>query len=75
MALNKLGLELAIKAVFDQQATKDQPSDDPAISRQEMAEGLANAFDAYVKSGTVSTAVTGVATGAAVTGTGTGTIS
>lgn len=75
MALNKTVLEQAIKAVFDQQAAKNQTSDDPAISRQEIAKGLANAIEAYVKSGTVNTTITGTATGGAVTGTGTGTIS
>lgn len=72
MALNKASLEMAIKAVFDRQAAS---SNDPAVSRQEMAKGLADAIDLYVKTGTVNTAVTGTATGAAVTGTGTGAIS
>jgi len=75
MALNKAILETAIKAVFDQQAAKNQPNDDPAISRQEMAQGLANAIDDYIKSGIVNTTLTGVSPSGAVTGTGIGSIS
>lgn len=75
MPLNKTVLEQAIKAMFDKQAAKEQTSDDPVVSRQEMAQDLANAIDAYVKSGTVNTTITGVSPSGAVTGTGTGTIS
>lgn len=75
MALNKTSLELAIKTAFDRQAAKNQTNDDPAVSRQEIAQDLANAIDAYIKSGTVNTTVTGASPSGAVTGTGTGSIS
>lgn len=74
MALNKQVLEQAIKAAFDKQAAKSGVNDDPVVSRNELAKSLADAFDAFVKSGTVSTTVTGTSPSGAVSGAGTGSI-
>lgn len=75
MALVKSVLETAILAAFEKQAAKQQEGDDPAASRQEIAADLATAIDAYIKTGTVNTVVTGTSPSGPVTGTGVGTIS
>jgi hypothetical protein len=75
MALNKAGLEAAILAALTKQANKTNASDDPAVSRQELASDIATAIETFVKSGLVSTTVTGTSPSGPVTGTGTGSIS
>lgn len=75
MALDKTVLQAGIKAVFDRQAAKTKVSEDPALSRQEMAEDLADAIHKYLLMATVNTTVTGTATGGAVTGAGVGSLS
>lgn len=73
MALDKTILAQALKAAFDAQSDKQV---DPAAARAQQAEQVADAIDAFIKSGSVQTTVTGTsATGGAVTGTGLGNIS
>ncbi len=79
MALNKPTLQSALENLF-QSMTQENDSD---AGFKKLAEGMANAFDAFVKSGTVTVATgipvatSGSATSqtGATTGTGTGTIS
>lgn len=48
-------LTQAILTAFNKQSSnKDGKTDDPAKARKEMAEDLANAIEAFVKSGTVT---------------------
>ena len=71
MALNKLALKNQIKTVFVKLKTfdgSDGQTQDDAIN--ELASDLADAFDAYVKTATVSTAVTVVPSTGIGTGTG-----
>ena len=75
MPLNSIALNAAIKAAFDKQALKNTNNDDPAVSRQEIADDLTAAFEAFVKCGSVQTTVSGTAVGGVVAGTGTGSIS
>jgi len=65
VALNKAALKAALKATFENLA--GQSADDAA-------DALADAIDAYVKTGTVSTVVTGITAPSAeiVKGTGSG---
>lgn len=68
MALNKATLKAAIQSCFEDVREDKTPAD--------AAQQLADAIDAYVRSATVSTTVTGVdGTGSPVTGTGTGGLS
>lgn len=70
MALNKIALTQAIKDAFDFESEKDV---NPAEARERQAQKIADAIDVFVKSGDVTTMVTGTsATGGAVTGTGAG---
>lgn len=72
MALNKTALQTAIVQAFNDQRTK---TDNPEAALADLASKLASAIDTYVKSGTVTTTVTGTSvTGGAVSGTGTGNI-
>lgn len=74
MALVKAVLQTAIEAAFNKQATKTAEGDDPAVSVKEIAADLATAIDAYIKSASVLSVVTGSsATGGPVTGTATST--
>lgn len=77
MALNKVGLKAAIKSLLTDMESKHTDS------KEEFAERLANAIDAFVRSGTVKTVVapgitvatsgTAVAQSGATTGPGEGT--
>ena len=74
MALNKSGLSAAIKAINAEAMNGD------GITADEWADMMADAIDAYVKTGTVSgpitvASVSGVVTGPSVSGPGTGTLS
>ncbi|WP_144893735.1 hypothetical protein [Flavobacterium tiangeerense] len=71
MALNKSGLEGAIKSLLNEEYKKT----DNASSKDNIAEKLASAIEAFVKSGTVTTTVTTTGSASAQTGTGTGSIS
>lgn len=72
MPLNKTQLEAALLAVLEQQATN---GGNPEQSRKAIAKGFSDAIDAFIKTGTVNTQVTGTATAGVVAGTGTGAIS
>ena len=72
MALNKQALKAAIQDAFDSESDKQV---DPLEARERIAEKLANAIESFVKSGTVSTQVTGTCPAGAVTGSGSGNIS
>jgi len=63
MALNRTALESAIKAAFDAESDVEV---NPAEARQRIAAKIANAIDAFVRSGTV--------TGTCATPSGAGTI-
>ena len=72
MALVKETLKTAILLAFMSQMTK---TDNPESALDDLSDKLATAIDAYIKSGTVGTVVTGTSvSGGAVTGTGTGQI-
>ena len=53
MALNKTALASAIKQALDVQAAKADPADDPQVSRQQLASGIADAIDVYIKGATI----------------------
>ncbi len=72
MALNKEALKTAIKNAFDSESDKQV---DPVEARKRIASKLADAIESFVKSGTVSTQVTGTCPAGAVTGIGQGNIS
>lgn len=65
MAMNRQILVNALEAAFS----------DKSVTPKKAAENIANAIDAYIRSATVNTVVTGTVVGGAVTGTGTGTLS
>lgn len=72
MALVKQTLKTEIKSILNSLKTET----DQAQAIDEFADRLATAIDNYIKTATVNTTVTGSsATGGAVTGTGTGTLS
>jgi len=72
MALVKQTLKAEILAILN--TLKDET--DQANAIDQFADRLATAIDNYIKTATVSTTVTGMsASGGAVTGTGTGTLS
>ena len=72
MALNKPALQATIKALMLDMKTKEIASFD------EFAQRLADAIDVYVKTGTITTVVTGVCATpvgpGTISGSGTGTI-
>lgn len=72
MALVKDTLKAAIYAAFAEARTK---TDDPEAAMNRLADQIATAIDTFVKSGTVSTVVTGTCPAGAVNGTGTGSMS
>ncbi len=72
MALDKTTLEAAIKTALDTASLNNGVS--VANRRQQIATDLATAFDAFVKSGTVTVTVATTGTATAQTGTGTGNI-
>ena len=51
MPLDKPALSVAIKTLLDEMSNR---TDGPELARQNIADGLADAFDAFVKSGTVT---------------------
>lgn len=73
MALNKSALQTSLESIFNDLNPEKTPAD--------VAQQMADAIDTFVKSGTVSTTVTGTTSPAVpgapstVTGTGTGSIS
>jgi FlaG/FlaF family flagellin (archaellin) len=69
MSLNKTVLEESIKQVL---LNEQNEKTDANASVERIATGLANAFDAFVKSGDVNVNVQTTGTAAAQTGTGTG---
>ena len=72
MALVKQTLKTEIKSILNSLKTET----DQAQAIDEFADRLATAIDNYIKTATVNTTVTGSsASGGAVTGTGTGTLS
>jgi hypothetical protein len=79
MALNKTVLAQQLKAIFDGVSPEATGVIDPDALRQKVANEMADAIDAFVKTGTVAPGITVSTTGsaAAQTGatTGTGTIS
>lgn len=74
MALLKETLKAQILAAFQKQAAKKKETDDPAKSAEELADDLASAIDAYIKTATVNTTVTGASPSGPVTGTGVGSL-
>ena len=72
MALVKATLESAIFAAFKSQTTK---TENPEDALNDLADKLATAIDAFIKSGTVNVTVATTGTAAAQAGTGTGNIS
>lgn len=83
MALNKATLATQLKAIFDGVSPEATGETDPDKLRQKLATDMANAIDAFVKTGavTVASGITLSSTGTAAAhtgatnGTGTGTIS
>lgn len=76
MPLNDVKLKSDILAIFDEIEQSGKNEDSIAITKELFAQKLVVAISAYIKTGTVTTTVTGgSATGGPVTGTGTGTIS
>ncbi len=71
MALVKETLKAAVFAAFKAQQDK---TENPDEALNDIADRLAAAIDAFVKSGTVSVTVATTGTAAAQTGTGTGSI-
>ena len=65
MALNKPALKVALNRLLDDQATRET---DPAKARADYVDGLADAIEAYVKSGTVTGTVATTGTAAAQSG-------
>jgi hypothetical protein len=68
MALDKATLKNEIKSLLQDMMQKEN------ASFEEFATRLSDAVDVYVKTGTISTTVTGTCPAGAVAGTGTGTI-
>ena len=79
MALNKATLATQLKTIFDGVSPEATGITDPAALREKMANDMADAIDAFVRTGTVAAgiAVSTTGTAAAQTGstTGIGTIS
>lgn len=73
MALVKATLKAAIVAAFQKQAAKTAEGDDPAESAEQLASDIAEAVDAYIKTATVVSVVTGTSPSGPVTGTATST--
>lgn len=67
MALNKAGLKSAIKSVL---LAQRNITSDPVSAADQMAEGLANAIDAYVKTGEVKAGIPVATTGSSTAQTG-----
>lgn len=65
MALNKNLLKQSLNALYDNQATRKT---NPAKARADFVDGLADALEAYVLSGTVTGTVTTTGTAATQAG-------
>ena len=65
MALDKKILKAALNALYEDQATRET---DPAKARADFVDGLTDAIEAYVLSGTVTGTVTTSGTAATQTG-------
>ncbi len=74
MALVKDTLKAAIVVAFAKQAAKTAQGDSPALAAEELADDIATAIDAFVKTGTVNSTVVGSSPSGPVTGTATGTM-
>jgi hypothetical protein len=72
MALDKASLETGIYDLFNSLNDSDETIQE---RDQRIAETLTNLIEAYIKSGTISTTITGNVDGTDVTATGTGTLS
>ncbi len=72
MSLNKTNLKTALMNLLTAEQNEET---DANASVERLAQGIANAVDAFVKSGTVNVIVTTTGTATAQAGTGTGTIS
>jgi len=77
MALNKTGLKAALIAIFTSQYAGSLTTEQTQ-GIDNLATGLSNALDTYVKSGTINTTVTvtsvaGVTPGVGISGSGLGT--
>ena len=72
MSLNKTNLKTALINLFT--AEQDEETDANA-SVERLSQGIADAVDVFVKSGTVNVTVTTTGTASSHTGTGTGTVS
>ncbi|MGZ9677545.1 hypothetical protein [Flavobacterium sp. GNP002] len=71
MSLNKAALKNALIELFTAEQEEEQNA---SQSIERLATGIANAFEAFVKSGQVSVNVTTTGTATSQTGTGTGNI-
>ncbi len=71
MSLNKAALKDAIVALLTAEQDEEESATD-SINR--IAQGMADAMDAFVKSGTVSVNVSTTGTATSHTGTGTGSV-
>lgn len=72
MALNKPQLKEAIKSILADMA---QVEEDPEAAREEFAEKISSAIDAFVRTGKVDVYVNTTGTATSHTGSGTGSIS
>jgi len=70
MALNKAALVTQLKAIFDGVSPEATGITDPAALRQKMANDMADAIDAFVKTGTVAAGIAVSTTGTAAAQTG-----
>jgi hypothetical protein len=66
MALDKPALKKSLNDLYDDQAKREK---DPAKARADFVDGLADAIEAYVKSGSLSGNVSTTGTAAAQQGT------
>lgn len=71
MSLNKAALKDSLVSIFTNEQSEEES---PAQSVERLATGIANAFDAFVKSGQVNVTVTTTGSATAQSGTGTGNI-
>lgn len=71
MSLNKVALKEALIALFENEQNEE---DDASQSLQRLSAGIADAVDAFVKSGTVNVTVATTGTATNQTGTGTGNV-
>ena len=71
MSLNKTNLKTALINLFTAEQGEET---DANASVERLSQGIADAVDAFVKSGTVNVTVTTTGTASSHTGTGTGTV-